>query len=206
MDLRHNAFDIRAVERHCAALRRTTPFPPLRTCRAAPLQSRCRSPSARARSGGHLGGGRGPWRGSRARHGRGSSLPRHTVAMAGGGSRVQTDSAGVNRRRHRLRRQQQGQFSLPGVCGAARVRPHATTRHAAVGVQRLHGTWRIMRSESVPGRAGLLSLSGNPLVQLHQVGNSRLQTADRRAKHGGAPPRRRCHVARRLRNFGPLSA
>jgi hypothetical protein len=55
-------------------------------------------------------------------------------------------------------------------------------------MQRPHGTWRIMRSESVPGRAGLLSLSGNPLAQLHQVGNSRLQTADRRAKHGGAPP------------------
>ena len=56
-------------------------------------------------------------------------------------------------------------------------------------MQRPHGTWRIMRSESVPGRAGLLSLGGNPLAQLHQVGNSGLQTADRRAKHGGAPPR-----------------
>jgi hypothetical protein len=36
MDLRHNAFDIRAVERHCAALRRTTPF--FRCERAAPLR------------------------------------------------------------------------------------------------------------------------------------------------------------------------
>ncbi len=36
MDLRHNAFDIRAVERHCAALRRSTSF--FRCERAAPLR------------------------------------------------------------------------------------------------------------------------------------------------------------------------
>jgi hypothetical protein len=193
MDLRHNAFDIRAVERHCAALRRTTPS--LRCERAAPLRRKMSRSVANALPQSERAGAqrRAPRRGTCWPMARlpSSARPRLVVAKAHGGDRGRRITGADRQRRRRSAQASAAPTAARPVQFTGRVRGstcQATCNRTARGMQRPHGTWRIMRSESVPGRAGLLSLSGNPLAQLHQVGNSRLQTADRRAKHGGAPP------------------